>query len=334
MKIKFLKSSASRVGVWSACVAFALFTAVSFTSCSDDDDDNGGGGSDEGGLVDSTLPSEGWSGSELNGVLTYVPEADEPSYFAFKFENGICKNAVYNFVCESDAEARYMYSVLKDGTWVDLIDDDESDYYAESVRTAGVADASLKNAPLFSASKVVEVAGKFAGATRAGDFLAKYDVSRDGKVVYVNIDCLKGKTSAQVKYVANAWVKGFENEVPSSFLFGTWNEASGTYTCTDLYGIGAKYEVKVSTANGFVTKYVTTLTMPSDSWAVLIERSMEESVDGYEQIFGASPTIVREGNKVSLNAIIIGQVSTETVMDILYVIDYMNNIPFLYSMFG
>lgn len=337
MKFNFLKASASRFGVWSMCAAAALFTAVSFTSCSDDDG-NDNKGDDEGGLVDSSLPSEGWTGSEQSGILTYLPDEYEPSYYAFDIENGVCTNAVYNYVCESEAEARYMYTALKDGTWVSMGDDEElgAEEYSYAVKAPFSPASSGKSfdlLPSISASKVFETAKKVSKATRAGGFVAKYNVSRNGRVVYVSIDCLKGKTVAQLKYAVDAWSNGgFGDEYPTSFLFGTWDEDANTYKCTNLYGIGATYEVNIDVAGGYVTKYVTTLTMPSESWAILIEMALEEDLGDYEQMFGATPTLTREGNKVSLDAIIIGDVPVDLVMTTLYVIDYMNNVPFLSAM--
>ena len=334
MKINFLKASASRLGVWSMCAAVALFTAVSFTSCSSDDD-GGGNGGDEGGLVDSSLPTEGWSGSVQNGILTYLPDETAPSYYAFDIENGVCTNAVYNYVCESEAEAKYMYTVLKDGTWASMGDDEEYAYDAKSLNSTLASASSVNSVPSISASKVFDAAKKISKATRAESFVAKYNVSRNGRVLYVTIDCLKGKTVSQLTYAVNAWSNGgFVDEAPTSFLFGTWDEATNTYKCTNLYGIGATYEVKMDVTDGYVKKYVTTLTMPSEAWAVMIEMALEETLGDYEQMFGATPTLTRDGNKVSMDALIIGDVPVDFVMKSLYVIDYMNNVPFLSSMVG
>ena len=159
MKINFIKASASRICAWSMCVAVALLTAVSFTSCSSDDD-NGGGSSagDQDGLVSSDLPSQGWTGSEQNGIVTYKPYYDEPSYFAFNFKDGVCDNAVYNIVFESEAEARYICDMLRDGTWifegdedVDGMEDPEYSYSSKS-RTLSAYPTSILSRNVCSCS--------------------------------------------------------------------------------------------------------------------------------------------------------------------------------------
>lgn len=332
MKIDFLKSSASRFGAWSMCVAVALLTAVSFTSCSSDDD-NGGGSSagDQDGLVSGDLPSQGWLGSELNGIVTYKPTYDQPSYFAFSFKYGVCDNAVYNIVCESESEARYLSKIFKNGTWVSE-DDDSGDDLEDPV----YPDESYAQLPEYTTSlscqKIVDVAKKFARTTRGVDnFVLKYDVEYNKNVIYVKINNLRGKTAAQIKVATNFWANGFGYEVPTSFLFGTWDEATGKYKCTDVYGIGATYEVDVDFSNGYVSKFVTTLTLPSESWATAFEMNFEESLDEYMEMFGKVPTISRNGNKVSVEAIVIEQVSHDDIMKYLYILDYMNNVPLLFS---
>lgn len=333
MKINLIKASASRICAWSMCVAVALLTAVSFTSCSDDDNGGGSSSGNQGGLVSSDLPSQGWTGSEQNGIVTYKPYYDEPSYFAFNFKDGVCDNAVYNIVFESEAEARYICDMLRDGTWmfegdedVDGMEDPEYSYSSKS-RTLSAYPTSILS------RNVVETVRKFSKTTRGADnFLLKYDVSRDGKVLYVKIDNLKGKTAEQIKYATNIWTNGFGFEVPTSFLFGTWDEAAGKYKCTNVYGIGATYEVDVDFSNGYVSKFVTTLTLPSESWAIAFELSMEESFDDYMEMFGKVPTISRNGKKVSVEAIVIDQVSHDDIMKYLYILDYMNNVPLLFNM--
>ena len=113
-----------------------------------------------------------------------------------------------------------------------------------------------------SCQKIVDVAKKFVRTTRGVDnFVLKYDVEYNKNVIYVKINNFRGKTAAQIKVATNFWANGFGYEVPTSFLFGTWDEATGKYKCTDVYGIGATYEVDVDFSNGYVSKFVTTLTL-------------------------------------------------------------------------
>ena len=102
-------------------VLFMSVCMVAFTSCSYDDAPTDG-------LVSSKIPSFGWSGSTDNGIATYRPDTEEDvisCYYAFSFENGKCKDAVFNMVCENEAMAKYLTRMLTSGEWAEEDDDEE-----------------------------------------------------------------------------------------------------------------------------------------------------------------------------------------------------------------
>ena len=105
--------------LWMFGVALSAMTCLS--ACSDDDE-GGNGGVDNGALVSDQVPdTPGWSGSTDNGVCTYTPQGvdyqDYPGYYAFDFKDGVCQEAVYDLVCESEMEAQYISNVLNNGTF-------------------------------------------------------------------------------------------------------------------------------------------------------------------------------------------------------------------------
>ena len=57
----------------------------------------------------------------------------------------------------------------------------------------------------------------------------------------------------------------------------------------------------------------------------------KSGLDDYMEMFGKVPTISRNGKKVSVEAIVIDQVSHDDIMKYLYILDYMNNVPLLFS---
>ena len=103
-------------------VLFMSVCMVGFTSCSYDDD------APTDGLVSDEIPSVGWSGSTDNGIATYRPDTEEDEitcYYAFSFENGKCKDAVFNMVCENEVMAKYLAKMLTSGKWAEEDDDEE-----------------------------------------------------------------------------------------------------------------------------------------------------------------------------------------------------------------
>ena len=143
-------------------VLFMSVCMVGFTSCSYDDD------APTGGLVSSEIPSVGWSGSTDNGIATYRPDTEEDEitcYYAFSFENGKCKDAVFNMVCENEAMAKYLTQMLTSGEWAEEDDDEE---YSMSQFT--------KNPVLMQALRSHKSISSAAIKTRSANVMGMYTV--------------------------------------------------------------------------------------------------------------------------------------------------------------
>ena len=86
----------------------------------------------EDGLVSETVPTQkGWSGSTENGICTYAPEVgdDASGYYAFSFKDGVCSDAVYNMLFDSEVEAKiFVETVNKGNLGIDEDEEDVPDY--------------------------------------------------------------------------------------------------------------------------------------------------------------------------------------------------------------
>ena len=193
-------------------VLFMSVCMVGFTSCSYDDAPTGG-------LVSDEIPSVGWSGSTDNGIATYRPDTEEDvisCYYAFSFENGKCKDAVYNMVCENEVMAKLLAKMLTSGKWAE--EDDDEEYITKSP----VLMQALRSAAIKTPS--VNVMG--------------ITCTQEGKVVYFKIEAVKGLDGEELGYVMSTWDTGLNvNTLPEKPIFGTWDEATGKYTSNSIYAI-------------------------------------------------------------------------------------------------
>lgn len=283
----------------------------------------------EDGLVSETVPTQrGWSGSTENGICTYAPEVgdDASGYYAFSFKDGVCSDAVYNMVCDSEVEAMAVVEMINKGEFGYDEDEDFSDYSAIAKSPA----LALSARQLALMKKIILENQK---ATRA-DFTG-ITCSRDGKVVFIKVDCFKNKDGEIVKQVVEAWDSGLNiNNLPDAPVFGTYDKATGKYTLENILGIdGSVYEINVSFENDFLKSLKTSVTMPTESWAQMLEESLREQFSSYGEIFGQEPDLKREGKKITVNAAVSGDVERETVENYIIVIDIMMNKPFLANMF-
>ena len=286
-------------------VLFMSVCMVGFTSCSYDDD------APTGGLVSDEIPSVGWSGSTDNGIATYRPDTEEDEiscYYAFSFENGKCKDAVYNMVCENEAMAKLLAKMLTSGKWAE--EDDDEEYSMSQFTNNPVLMQALRSAAIKTPS--VNVMG--------------ITCTQEGKVVYFRIEALKGLDGEVLGYVMNTWDTGLNvNTLPEKPIFGTWDEATGKYTSNSIYAIpGTKIEIETAfNQSDILTKYTATFTLPDEMWAEMIEEALREQASGLEALAGIEIEITRNGNVVTTNNLNVETANT-TKADILKLIIAMD----------
>ena len=285
-------------------VLFMSVCMVGFTSCSDDDAPTGG-------LVSSEIPSVGWSGSTDNGIATYRPDTEEDEiscYYAFSFENGKCKDAVFNMVCENEVMAKLLAKMLTSGKWAE--EDDDEEYSLSQLTKSPVLMQALRSAAIKTPS--VNVMG--------------ITCTQEGKVVYFKIEAVKGLDGEELGYVMSTWDTGLNvNTLPEKPIFGTWDEATGKYTSNSIYAIpGTKIEIETAfNQSDILTKYTATFTLPDEMWAEMIEEALREQASGLEALAGIELEITRNGNVVTTNNLNVETANT-TKADILKLIIAMD----------
>ncbi|ADV42797.1 hypothetical protein [Bacteroides helcogenes] len=306
----------------------AAFSLCTLSACSSDDE-----GTDTPEIVSETIPAAGWQGTAENGVCTYLAsnssDEDYKAYYAFSFKEGICEEAVYNVVFDDEASASYICNALKDGSWADGSDDDTYSMGSTTARrTAARVGHSISRALLKS----------IPAPTRSASLLG-IDCSQKGKIVFIKIEQLKGKTNTDVQYAMKVWSMD-TTSMPDKCLFGTYEgskgNASGKYSCNNIYGLNAtKYEVSVTfnSSNNLKT-YTTTLTLPNEDWAALLQESLQEDADDYMELLGVAPTVSRQGNVITVDAVVINTVSYDETLQFIIAQDYLLNTPYLASIFG
>ena len=285
-------------------VLFMSVCMVGFTSCSDDDAPTGG-------LVSSEIPSVGWSGSTDNGIATYRPDTEEDEitcYYAFSFENGKCKDAVYNMVCENEAMAKLLAKMLTSGKWAE--EDDDEEYSLSQLTKSPVLMQALRSAAI---------------KTRSANVMG-ITCTQEGKVVYFRIEAVKGLDGEVLGYVMNTWDTGLNvNTLPDKPIFGTWDEATGKYISNSINAIpGTKIEIEIAfNQSDILIKYTATFTLPNEMWAEMIEEALREQASGLEALAGIEIEITRNGNVVTTNNLNVETANT-TKADILKLIIAMD----------
>ena len=302
--------------------------ALTFSSCSSDDNESPVSGE----LVSDVVPSnEGWSGNSANGVSTYLPDGAEDAevYYAFSFSDGVCTDAVFNVVCSSAEEAGYIASMLNSGAWAEEEDEEEEDYY--SLKNA---ESSLNQQVLFQTSSVKKALSRQAASLSRASSLA-IACTQQGKVVFFKLDALKGCSLEDVKYVMEVWNNGLQYEnLPSHCIFGEWNASTGKYTANNVYGfLNTKYEITTQYDGNYLDEFKTTLTMPNQDWAMIIEESWLEQQYEYEEMFGSAPEVTRSGNRVTMEALILDEVDKEQTLQLIIALDILNHTPLYISIF-
>ena len=303
-------------------VLFMSVCMVGFTSCSDDDAPTGG-------LVSSEIPSVGWSGSTDNGIATYRPDTEEDEitcYYAFSFENGKCKDAVFNMVCENEVMAKYLAKMLTSGKWAE--EDDDEEYSMSQFANNPVLMQALRSHKSISSAAIKTRSANVMGIT----------CTQEGKVVYFRIEAVKGLDGEVLGYVMNTWDTGLNvNTLPEKPIFGTWDEATGKYISNSIYAIpGTKIEIEIAfNQSDILIKYTATFTLPNEMWAEMIEEALREQASGLEALAGIELEITRNGNVVTSNNLNVETANT-TKADILKLIiamDILNARPIVTAIF-
>ena len=291
-------------------VLFMSVCMVGFTSCSDDDAPTGG-------LVSSKIPSVGWSGSTDNGIATYRPDTEEDEitcYYAFSFENGKCKDAVFNMVCENEVMAKYLAKMLTSGKWAE--EDDDEEYSLSQLTKSPVLMQALRSAAI---------------KTRSANVLG-ITCTQEGKVVYFKIEAVKGLDGEELGYVMSTWDTGLNvNTLPEKPIFGTWDEATGKYTSNSIYAIpGTKIEIETAfNQSDILTKYTATFTLPDEMWAEMIEEGLREQASGLKVLAGIELEITRNGNVVTaINLNVEAEKTTKAeILKLIIAMDILNARP-------
>lgn len=301
--------------------------SVSLTACSSDDDEdgNGGTGGDVAGLVSAATPSLGWSGDMQNGIVTYCPEIvdnsdaedeydmDYQTYYAFAFENGACKNAVFDMICPSEAMAKQLETAFKNGTWADMDEDDDDEYDARAFASVRRAGRQIKS------------------MTRAGSDYNLQDLSlpvlRSGKVLYIYVECLKEKSGDDVKSLVLYW-EGKSTVIPNKIISGKWDEQTGRYVNNNLLALGITYEINTTYENNLLKSYVTTMTFPNTTWAQAMYDEIESQNKQIASQTGLYPEATLSGRTLKEKAVIYGDVTKEQTLQMITVIDWAMSRPF------
>ena len=292
-------------------VLFMSVCMVGFTSCSYDDY------APTGGLVSDEIPSVGWSGSTDNGIATYRPDTEEDvisCYYAFSFENGKCKDAVYNMVCENEVMAKLLAKMLTSGKWAE--EDDDEEYSLSQLTKSPVLMQALRSAAIKTPS--VNVMG--------------ITCTQEGKVVYFKIEAVKGLNGEELGYVMSTWDTGLNvNTLPEKPIFGTWDEATGKYTSNSIYAIpGTKIEIETAfNQSDILTKYTATFTLPDEMWAEMIEEGLREQASGLKVLAGIELEITRNGNVVTaINLNVEAEKTTKAeILKLIIAMDILNARP-------
>lgn len=313
-------------------VTLVTILALGFTSCkSGDDDDFEPISPEDKALVSTDIPAEGWSGDSENGVLRYASDEYDPeeanSYFAFRMKGGVCEKAVLNIVMENSAQASHLAQMLNNGTWVnydddddcDDDDDDDYDYYnhAAGSRAYDMTAAVIKRIKRISVSR--------------SDMTLPIPVQQDGKIIYILIPNMQGLSADDLKTVMSLW-DGDSSVIPDHVIFGTYKD--GVYVCKNMHGMNIDYVIETRfNSSGFCTQYTTSVTLPTEGWAGLYYDMYEDQLRDFENMFGMRPDLRIEGRTVTLDAIILGDVTESEVNSMIYAIDWLNNCPLAYRLF-
>ena len=96
----------------------------------------------------------------------------------------------------------------------------------------------------------------------------------------------------------------------------------------------SRYEINTQYEGDILTQFTTTLTLPNDTWAWALEENFQEQAEDYIEMFGEAPEISRTGNKVTVKAIIMDEITRTQITDYIVLLDLMMNMPIGVSFFS
>lgn len=304
-----------------------MLAVVSFSACTHKINVN-----DE--LIIKQTPQQGWSGDFENGVASYNSyneseyeddEAVAGMCYSFEFENGVCKDAIYNIILTNKSFAILLEKMLNNGNWD--MEEDSGELFPSATRSQN---NTIINYDVVE--KLRQIVFSHANTRSAYDHTLSFNVSRKDNVIFVKLDNFKGKSANDVKYTIDVWEGKIT--VPNRFMFGKWDSAAGRYTCKNLYALGIDYQVDITfNGNRIVQTYTTKMTMPTTIWAEVMYESLVQSADQYIAMFGKAPQIKREGRDIYVEAIILAEISEEEIVKYLILLDYANNVPIIANIF-
>lgn len=298
-----------------------LVSVFALTACSSDDDNDGDVPS---ALVSNDMPkTDGWNGDLQNGISTYVPylaedEDDFQPRYAFDFKDGTCQNAVFSLICPNEYIAKEMARMFQDGTWLSELgeDKDEDDYYDEYYGARAKASIRKMQTHLKAVTRA---------ATDYNPEDLKMPVLYSGKVLYITVDCLKGKRGNTLKAIVIFWQTG---EGTPEIVMGKWDDAANRYTCGNLLGLGINYEINTAFESDSLTNYVTEMTFLNKSWANMIFEQLEEQNQEIEAKVKLRPKATLNGKTVKEEAVILGRVTKAETLEIIAMLDWLMARPF------
>ena len=172
-------------------------------------------------------PGAGSSGVQVHGQVHFV-----------RIEHGVC----------GIGQKIFVETVNKGNLGIDEDEEDVPDY--SEIAKSPAFELSVRQLALMK-----KIILENQAATR-GDFTG-ITCSRDGKVVFIKIDCLKNKDGEIVKQVVEAWDTGLNiNNLPESPVFGKYDKAAGKYTMNNVLGIeGSVYEINVAFENDILKNF-------------------------------------------------------------------------------
>ncbi len=231
---------------------FVMMAVLGFwtASCSfDHNQRNYGPPDDVSMLVSDATPQAGWSGNMQSGTATYCPDASQDTQNYYAF-------SFENGICQ-----KAVYSVV----------------YPSEDAARGMEMAFCDGSWALTRTVVNKLQD------------LALSVYRTGRVLYVIIDCLKGKSCEDVKSLVVYW-EGKDVLVPNRLIIGAWDDADGRYVHQNLFGLGIDFEVATTYDNEVLNSYVSTVTFPNLSWAQALNEELSMKIVRIVEQFGQQAT--------------------------------------------
>lgn len=159
-------------------------------------------------------------------------------------------------------------------------------------------------------------------------------MQQDEKVIYIILPNFTGLDADDLREIMDLWTgNGYVD--PDRVIFGKYQD--GVYTCDNMHGMDISYRIEIETefnSDGFCSRYLTSITLPTEEWAEFYYDMYEEQMWDFEQQFGQRPDLRLNGKTVTVDAVIIGDIPRGQIESMIYSLDWLNNCPFLFRLFG